>query len=396
MRLINHCKTKFFLVIALLFNMFVHLNFAFAATINLSDETFLDLDWSATKTSTVSATFDAHQEPSGGNPGEYRFIQLRYTDNIHVVHFNNNLAYDPSLGAITSIEFNFDLIGDGTLYTMGLLQDGVIYEATNSSINAFPQGPSWASFTRTLVASDFRSQPDGLSNPDFSTAGSPIVFGFHNENTTGAPGALRIRTSGIDNYKIAIDALPPPSFGMELIVDNAKAKLNLKKSNRDKVIVEGEFWLALDSDDIAIGTNGEGFRVIDEEITVKFDGRPEFEQIFPAGSLVEDDLPNHFQHKVKDPAGPVDKLEIEYVPAEFHGKFEVKWKKRDLQGPPSPTVEDDIIASAPAATTPVLVPFDLDIGNDNGEEVGLNFELDKDKKNKRVYKFEYENEDEEE
>ncbi len=188
----------------------------------------------------------------------------------------------------------------------------------------------------------------------------------------------------------------PTGFAMELTVEKAKAKLDLKKSNKDKVKVEGEFRLDPGSDDIVIGTNSDGLRVIDEAVTVRFDGRPEFEQMIPAGSLVETDHPNHFEHKVKDPSGPVEKLEIEYVEDEFHGKFEVKWKKQDLQSPPSPTVEDDIIASDPVSTTPVPVPFDLDIGNDNGKEVGISFELDKDKKHKRVYKFKNENEDEEE
>ncbi|MFQ5434094.1 MAG: hypothetical protein ACE5FD_04385 [Anaerolineae bacterium] len=183
---------------------------------------------------------------------------------------------------------------------------------------------------------------------------------------------------------------------MDLLVEEAKAKLKLDKPNKDKVKVEGEFWLSPDplSGDIALGTNAAGLRVIDEDITVKFDGRADFEQILPAGSLVETDLPNHYEYEPEAPNGPVLELEIEYVLGERHGKFEAKWKRRDLQALPAPSVENDLINSNPLLLAPVAAPFDLDIGNHNGVEAGINFKLEKDKPKKRVYEFEKEEDDE--
>lgn len=176
---------------------------------------------------------------------------------------------------------------------------------------------------------------------------------------------------------------------MSLMLNHAKAKLNFETPHADVVRVQGEFWLDSASDDIVIGTKNNGRRVIAEPVTVRLAGRPEFEQTFPAGFLRESNtIPHRYARKMTDPAGPVVKLIIDYVAGAYHGTFDARWKKRDLQALPTPTVEDDVIASDPALASPEAVPFDLDIGNDDGVETGINFSLTKDNVRKRVYKFE--------
>ena len=178
---------------------------------------------------------------------------------------------------------------------------------------------------------------------------------------------------------------------MVVRVDSAKASLNLKKIPTDSVEVLGEFWLDPGSDDIRTKPNGAP--ILDEAVTVKFDGRPAFEHTFPAGSLREKDVPDQYEAQFKDPAGPTVSLAIYYVEGEFHGTFAVKWSKRFLRATPSPTVEEAVIASDLLSPAPVAIPFDLDIGNDNGLETGINFRIERDKKNKRVYQFIQEVED---
>ena len=178
---------------------------------------------------------------------------------------------------------------------------------------------------------------------------------------------------------------------MEVRVDSAKASLNLKKIPTDSVEVLGEFWLDPGSDDIRTQPNGAP--ILDEAVTVKFDGRPAFEHTFPAGSLREKDVPDQYEAQFKDPAGPTVSLAIHYVEGEFQGTFSVKWSHRFLRATPSPTVEEAVIASDLLSPAPVAIPFDLDIGNDNGLETGINFSIERDKKNKRVYQFIQEVED---
>ena len=185
---------------------------AHAMPVVLFDGTFSNADWTETITSTApGASVIAQQLLSGGNPDRYRSVQHSYLTNIHVVHVNNNLIYDLGNGSIDSILFEFDLLDTGSMtYTMGFLQGGILYEAGKNPAMLSGIG-GWSSFSLTLTAAEFFSQPAGLMNPDFSTSGAPLIFGFHTENT-GSPGSPLTRTTGIDNLRITINrAIPEPS-----------------------------------------------------------------------------------------------------------------------------------------------------------------------------------------
>src|SRR5215831_5747758 len=91
---------------------------AFAAGKAFADATFFDgtfspADWSATIVSTDGATHSVSQSTTGGNPGEYRFMQhvLPSGRSIGVVHQYLAGVYDPSTsGAIDALDYREDRI----------------------------------------------------------------------------------------------------------------------------------------------------------------------------------------------------------------------------------------------------------------------------------------------
>ena len=209
-----------------------------ASVIVFSDGNF-NTGWSnitVTDQNTTGTTTYVTSNPStGGNSNFFRqethtSVQVSGAPTLAALHFGNfNSAanYNPSIeGAITSLSFGYDLlyIADTipgfrqVIVGYGLIaeQNGRYYRAYFGDFGGV--GNSWTSFSHAgLSSTNFHeifnsgSYPhfNASSNPDFSSTGSNIRFGYVVAN--GFSGAINGNT-GIDNWNVAItNETPEPA-----------------------------------------------------------------------------------------------------------------------------------------------------------------------------------------
>ncbi len=195
----------------------------------ISDGTFNNTDWNATKVddSTVSgdASVVATQIGTGGNPGAYRDI-IHVWDvvpggvSVTFAHLFTPLTFDPSTGTITSLSVSFSAFCDAApiVNAIGfgpiLKQDGIYY--AHSAGAAALRGNGWTSFNFANLTelSFFDYYNTGSAHPDFSAAGSPIQLGFWSGNGgSGFTSANHTASGGVDNFQInaTIAPIPEPS-----------------------------------------------------------------------------------------------------------------------------------------------------------------------------------------
>lgn len=161
---------------------------AFAGnTVVISDNNFANSDWTLTNFGNRVAT--ATQTPAGFvGTGREVSHPLNGSSNVLVFHKFNTGAGEikPANGAITSLDFAIRssfISGVGTNgHGLGfaLEQSGVAYRTASA-----PTGisASWTlRNTTALTASDFTRYDGQPGNPDFSTSGAPIRFGFRTGN----------------------------------------------------------------------------------------------------------------------------------------------------------------------------------------------------------------------
>jgi hypothetical protein len=194
----------------------------------LSDDAFANSNWSAKACWDTAAgqSFQAYQGLAGGNPGAYRFISETTTGNgaENVAHIYLGATYDPATqGSFDAINWSFDarLInppGNAGLGAWFILEQGVdsnghpvIFqsnaigsEAGYSKITS----SNWITFHEELLSASYWTSnqlenPGAPLNPDFSTAGGVIGFGFE---TSSAPGSASPLTysAGFDNWSVDI------------------------------------------------------------------------------------------------------------------------------------------------------------------------------------------------
>jgi hypothetical protein len=186
------------------------------------DEVFNDADWTAQQF--LDGNFSAFQVAAGGNPDEFRQIDLSNLDtgqNIIAVDTRTGAVYDPTVsGAIASIDFSFDVnfLGGtaGTRvvgYRLALEQAGSRYfSGPGGAFLGVAQGPgnglpgnSWDPFAFAgLTAANFvnLSGPNAL---DFSSTGAPIAFGYLATTGMSLPNVDNGGTSsGIDNWFVGV------------------------------------------------------------------------------------------------------------------------------------------------------------------------------------------------
>jgi hypothetical protein len=195
-----------------------------AAALTLSDDTFFETQWNAGQVfDATGTTFTASQQLSGGHPGECRQTVHSISSprgSILVSHVFSGAQYDPALdGEIGSIDFALELrfvggsVGTSQVgYQLVLEQAGSLYNALATAAVALGPGDglpgAWSSHSFTgLVASSFTLLAGaGPAQPDFSSAGAVIRFGYLTQNSAlSTPIAT---TSGIDNWSVTI--LPEP------------------------------------------------------------------------------------------------------------------------------------------------------------------------------------------
>jgi len=206
-----------------------------AGTVSFFDGTFNNADWNNTEILNPGgdASFTAFQVGSGGDPGSFQETDQTFNQTpIDVSHLNPGFTYNPSVqGALTSIDVDYDLIefsplhGIEVVYSILLFQNGTYYSPPGGFNNL--NQSSWTNFSHTgLTASDFDRDFDGFTlpglgptNPNFSSTGGPIEFGFASGNTPLASPALTTTSSGIDNLSITLNntqPVPEPTSAMLL------------------------------------------------------------------------------------------------------------------------------------------------------------------------------------
>jgi hypothetical protein len=181
------------------------------------DDTFNDSDWTRFAEHQSGPLFfeeTAEQRTSGGNPGAYRHMTHYWGSGtqVFVFHLNNNAIYDPSAqGAIVSINYSADIIGFYYSPNFGVFGDGILIEQDGRLFRTVTQGNPFNNLWQTksftgLTADNFTALDDLVSHPDFSSAGSPIKFGYIRANTIfTTPATL---SHGIDNWSVTISTVP--------------------------------------------------------------------------------------------------------------------------------------------------------------------------------------------
>lgn len=139
-------------------------------------------------TSGSAATFSVAQVPTGGSPTFYRSTTHKFGKGaIIVAHLKTSTVYDPAnQGAIATIGYSYDL--RHFTQTLG----AVGYRLLVFQNNTYYGGPmnevynnTWQNFSGTnLDATKFQKiAGGGTPNPDFSSQGAPITFGYLTANS---------------------------------------------------------------------------------------------------------------------------------------------------------------------------------------------------------------------
>jgi hypothetical protein len=217
---------------------------ATAGFVTYYDGTFNDADWQLTiLEGGGGGSVIPLQIASGGDPGEYR----RVTDIVdpplaippgsvvYGLHFRPDAVFTPATqGAIQSIDFGIDTImfsgfGQGESTRLILEQSGRIFRTIGPPFAA--NQPGWTTHFRSLIQqNDFglivatadSVLIDVTQQPDFSSFGAPITFGFHTANSTNNPAGYSI-VAGFDDWRVTVHTIAPvpePSM-MVLLVSGA-------------------------------------------------------------------------------------------------------------------------------------------------------------------------------
>ncbi len=199
------------------------------AQVSYSDTNFANANWSASKvfdsTPGASATFSSTQVAAGGNPGFFREDTITLNGGvITVAHLNQGAVYNPAGGGILTVSWAFDVRGDTSLsgapigYDFVLQQGGLYYR--DGAVSGTGLGSSWQPFANgSLTAANFTLLNGQPGNPDFSTTGAPIQFGYAVSKLEDASGPYTL-VSGMDNWSVtlATAAVPEPQTWALLMV----------------------------------------------------------------------------------------------------------------------------------------------------------------------------------
>jgi hypothetical protein len=193
-----------------------------AAQSNFQDANFSS-GWSTTVLSgqlPASATAVATTVPTGGTgpTPPYRKVEHLNYNLIFAAHVHQPSIYDPATGAITSIDYSYDLLGFkleqdslAVAYRLLLVQNGTYYTGPTDQITF----DRWTSFpTKRLLRANFtKVAGNGPDLPDFSCAGARITLGYLTANSTNPiSGPTASLASGIDNWNVTVNSIPctPP------------------------------------------------------------------------------------------------------------------------------------------------------------------------------------------
>ncbi|MBX3390195.1 MAG: hypothetical protein KF691_12175 [Phycisphaeraceae bacterium] len=193
------------------------------------DGIFNNSDWTLTTVTNANglgSTTNGLQIPVGGNPNQYRRIRntLNASGPLAAViglHMRGTFSYNPGAQAIASINYSEDSInfinqpGNGQGSGLVIFQGGTYYiQRTPILVMPYATYNTWQSNSAPgLLAGDFWELTNtgnliSSSNPDFSTSGGIMQFGFWRGNS----GNSSIQTDcGIDNWRVEIIPVPAPA-----------------------------------------------------------------------------------------------------------------------------------------------------------------------------------------
>ncbi len=198
-----------------------------ASAVNFFDGDFDGGTYSTVVAATPNGSGTVTNFVSGGNPDKF----VRLTDSfgttgltqvqVALVQLNSAWVYDPSVtGAVSSIDIGGDIRNDSILQSnlqVYLQQGSKLYFGFTDFVNLTVGGP-WTPVAKSglIDISFFEMNSDGsfnfLSNPDFSSSGSSMEFGFGYATNTLGPITTPIETSQeFDNVSITVNPVPEPS-----------------------------------------------------------------------------------------------------------------------------------------------------------------------------------------
>jgi len=197
-----------------------------AGAMTFSDPgTFTDPPWSET----IQGGGDVvdTRESVGGNPGDFLRLQTIPSGGTIVIgsYINSAATWNPSTqGAIDTVDLGIDVtlfsgvpgFSDGQGFGIALQQGGQIFGngfAVTGLQNTFNArtilGAGQANFG---LVDPSTGSTDFTTNPDFSTSGSPISFGFAVANSGGSPASGT--TAGYDNLSLTVNLVEEPPVGI--------------------------------------------------------------------------------------------------------------------------------------------------------------------------------------
>jgi PEP-CTERM motif len=202
---------------------------AAASTIVFEEKVFDNSVWDQTVTLQGNGGSGSRMQVAGGNPGSSAQIDISLNmpgaagSNISsaawVFSIGSLHTYDPSAGAIVSIDYYEDAIlylgqGNGHATALALRQNGILY--LSFARRLFTPETTWTSKSiLNLVETDFRSL-DSAANPDFSETGSLIEFGYVRGNSSPPGSSAAVRNTGIDNWRVELTTVPEPATAVLL------------------------------------------------------------------------------------------------------------------------------------------------------------------------------------
>ena len=216
---------------------------ATAQTAVVSDNTFLNANWSLTQFFVGNAgSVAAAQDLAVGNPASSRNVSDTVgaapsagSESIVLgASFYTPFTYNPAVsGAIASLSYTEDAactsgcFGAGQSTGPAILQGGNVYILSSSSVITGP-GLTFTNHALSgLTAADFGlvnlttagGTADTTQHPNFSAGGAAMQFGFFRANGSSNGGAGYTLAAAIDNWQVSIFAVaappppPPPPVG---------------------------------------------------------------------------------------------------------------------------------------------------------------------------------------
>lgn len=205
-----------------------------AEIINIVDETFNDGDWSMllVRENFISSSFSAGQELTGGMPDAFRRSRMfgdMTTNNggigpagALVVHYSTLNSWDPStqgeiIRTFSAMDFvAFDDRPGGQSVPTGrnvefgfvLRQDGILYYPINAVQLVAPNSTWHHTSHLSSTANDYARFDAMPGQPDFSTGGSRIEFGYLTSIGTTVPAMNN--EMGVDNFRTFVEYVRVP------------------------------------------------------------------------------------------------------------------------------------------------------------------------------------------